>query len=321
MSTGRNAVCAAGLAFFLLAGCGPRLASMEGEQVIQAEYTQGQIMVIAATERNRYQNVYTSQLWQVQADAEGNTFEEVLKERMSRFLVELATVDQMAEEQEVELTGQEEDAVNALSQEYYSGLSQGDLDYMEVSQEEVEELYLMYYRADKLAEEMTKDQDLEVSDAEAKVIDVLQIQLETREEAEEVLAEAQAEGADFASLGARYSVDSQISRSMEWSEDMDALGQAAFSLEQDEVSGIVEQDGAFYILKCTNAYDQEATAARKEELAREKRSQAFRAIYEPYAAEHTVVLAPDVWDAVDFSQGEGCTTDNFFSLYQSYFAE
>ena len=179
----------------------------------------------------------------------------------------------------------------------------------------------MYYRADKLAEELTRDQDLEVSDAEAKVIDVLQIQLETREEAEEVLAEAQAEGADFASLGARYSVDSQISRSMEWSEDMDALGQAAFSLEQDEVSGIVEQDGAFYILKCTNAYDQEATAARKEELAREKRSQAFRAIYEPYAAEHTVVLAPDVWDAVDFSRGEGCTTDNFFSLYQSYFAE
>ena len=108
MSTGRNAVCAAGLAFFLLAGCSPKPASMEGEAVIKAEYTQGQIMVIAATERNRYQNVYTSQLWQVQADAEGNTFEEVLKDQMGRFLVELATVDQMAEEQEMELTGQEE---------------------------------------------------------------------------------------------------------------------------------------------------------------------------------------------------------------------
>ena len=83
---------------------------------------------------------------------------------------------------------------------------------MDVSLDEVEELYLMYYRADKLAEELTRDQDLEVSDAEAKVIDVLQIQLETREEAEEVLAEVRAEGADFAALGARYSGDSQISR-------------------------------------------------------------------------------------------------------------
>ena len=90
---------------------------MEGEAVIKAEYTQGQIMVIAATERNRYQNVYTSQLWQVQADAEGNTCEEVLKDQMGRFLVELATVEQMAEEQEVGLTGQGEGAGNALSQD------------------------------------------------------------------------------------------------------------------------------------------------------------------------------------------------------------
>ena len=34
-----------------------------------------------------------------------------------------------------------------------------------------------------------------------------------------------------------------------------------------------------------------------------------------------VVLAADTWESVDFSLGEGCTTDNFFSLYQSYFAE
>ena len=100
---------------------------------------------------------------------------------------------------------------------------------------------------------------------------------------------------------------------------MDALGQAAFSLEQDEVSGIVEQDGAYYILKCSNAYDQEATAERKELLAREKKSQAFRALYEPYAAEHQVVLAPDVWDSVDFAPGRGVHHDNFFSLYRSYF--
>ena len=105
------------------------------------------------------------------------------------------------------------------------------------------DLYCMYYRADKMVEEMTQGQNLEVSDAEAKVIEIQQIRLDTREEAEEVLTLAQEEGADFASLGARYSTDSQLARSMEWSEEMDALGEAAFALEQDAVSGIVEQDG------------------------------------------------------------------------------
>lgn len=321
MRAGRRAACAAGLALFLLAGCGPREASMEGERAAEADYTQGQIMVIAATERNRYQNIYTSQLWQVEADPEGNTFEEVLKDQMGRFLVELATVDQMAQEQGVELTSQEEDSLKSLSQEYYAGLTQEDLDYMGVAQDEVYDLYCMYYRADKMVEEMTKGQNLEVSDAEAKVIEIQQIRLDTREEAEEVLTLAQEEGADFASLGARYSTDSQLARSMEWSEEMDALGEAAFALEQDAVSGIVEQDGGYYILKCVNAYDQEATAVRKERLAQEKKSEAFSGIYEPYAAEHVVVLAADTWESVDFSLGEGCTTDNFFSLYQSYFAE
>ena len=312
MRAGRRAACAAGLALFLLAGCGPREASMEGERAAEADYTQGQIMVIAATERNRYQNIYTSQLWQVEADPEGNTFEEVLKDQMGRFLVELATVDQMAQEQGVELTSQEEDSLKSLSQEYYAGLTQEDLDYMGVAQDEVYDLYCMYYRADKMVEEMTQGQNLEVSDAEAKVIEIQQIRLDTREEAEEVLTLAQEEGADFASLGARYSTDSQLARSMEWSEEMDALGEAAFALEQD---------GGYYILKCVNAYDQEATAVRKERLAQEKKSEAFSGIYEPYAAEHVVVLAADTWESVDFSLGEGCTTDNFFSLYQSYFAE
>ena len=321
MRAGRRAACAAGLALFLLAGCGPREATMEGERAAEADYTQGQIMVIAATERNRYQNIYTSQLWQVEADPEGNTFEEVLKDQMGRFLVELATVDQMAQEQGVELTSQEEDSLKSLSQEYYAGLTQEDLDYMGVAQDEVYDLYCMYYRADKMVEEMTQGQNLEVSDAEAKVIEIQQIRLDTREEAEEVLTLAQEEGADFASLGARYSTDSQLARSMEWSEEMDALGEAAFALEQDAVSGIVEQDGGYYILKCVNAYDQEATAVRKERLAQEKKSEAFSGIYEPYAAEHVVVLAADTWESVDFSLGEGCTTDNFFSLYQSYFAE
>lgn len=157
MRAGRRAACAAGLALFLLAGCGPREASMEGERAAEADYTQGQIMVIAATERNRYQNIYTSQLWQVEADPEGNTFEEVLKDQMGRFLVELATVDQMAQEQGVELTSQEEDSLKSLSQEYYAGLTQEDLDYMGVAQDEVYDLYCMYYRADKMVEEMTQE--------------------------------------------------------------------------------------------------------------------------------------------------------------------
>ena len=59
------------------------------------QYTQEQIRLIAITERNRYQNIYTGQLWGVTADSNGNTFETLLKNQVQQFLEELAVVDRM----------------------------------------------------------------------------------------------------------------------------------------------------------------------------------------------------------------------------------
>ena len=83
----------------------------------------------------------------------------------------------------------------------------------------------------------------------------------------------------------------------------------------------MEQDGKYYIFKCTNAYDEEATAARKSMLAQDKKTRAFLAIYEPFVREHAVKLKDDLREVVDFSGGQGCVTDSFFQLYHSYFTK
>ena len=96
---------------------------------------------------------------------------------------------------------------------------------------------------------------------------------------------------------------------------------SAFALEADEISDIIEKDGRFYIQKCVNAYDQQATALRKERLAQKKKTEAFQEIYLPYQEKYRVRLDGDVWENIDFSVGEGCNSDNFFSLYHSYFSK
>ena len=52
-------------------GCSKKTVSSDGVRTVEKDYTKGQIMVVAATERNRYQNIYTSQLWSVKADDSG----------------------------------------------------------------------------------------------------------------------------------------------------------------------------------------------------------------------------------------------------------
>ena len=300
-------------------GCSKKTVSSDGVRTVEKDYTKGQIMVVAATERNRYQNIYTSQLWSVKADDSGATFEEKLLGQIEQFLIELGTTNLMADEQGIELTGQEKDSLKSLAKEYYRGLSEQDRDYMDATENEVYDLYCEYYRADKLVAELTKDENLEVSDAEAKVIQVQQIVLDSRERAEDILSQVQQPNADFANIASRSSRDVQINHTLEWNSHMDIREEVAFSLEQNEISDILELDGKYYILKCTNAYDEEATAARKSMLAQEKKTRAFLAIYEPFVKEHTVKLKDNLDEIVDFSKGEGCATDNFFQMYHNYF--
>ncbi len=303
----------------LLSGCSRLTEGMLKQE--NELYTQGQIRLIAATERNRYQNLYTGQLWSVTADGQGNTFEALLKNQISQFLEELAVVDQMADEQGIQLTSQEEDDINNLSEEYYAGLSKEDLSYMQVSKDEVLDLYRKYYRADKTVSQMTESKNLEVSDAEAKVIQVERIETDSQEKAEGLLSQVNEEKADFTAIAEKNSLNSQIKFSLEWDADLKEPDKSAFALEENEISGIIENGGRFYIQKCTNAYDQQATALRKEQLAQKKKTEAFQEIYLPYQEKYRIRLNGDMWKNIDFSAGEGCESDNFFSLYHSYFSK
>ena len=299
----------------LVSGCGLRTASSANTKPVVKEYTKGQIMVVAATERNRYQNVYTNRLWSVTADQSGNTFEQLLQRQIEQFLEELAAVNLLAQEQKTELTSQEKDCVKSLSEEYYLGLTEGDKAYMGASQEEIYDLYCQYYLADKVAAQLTDSREMEVSDAEAKVIQVQRIELSDRDRADSVLAQVRQEKADFAAIAAKNSLDSQTTFSLEWDKNMDSLTQASFNLNQDEISEPIEWNGHFYIVKCISAYDADATAARKSRLQLERKAQIFKQIFEPFSRENAVKLKDGIWNEVDFSAGEDCTSDNFFQLY------
>ena len=313
-------------AFFLaavlfLAGCRGEAAGEAQGEAIEAAWTRGQVMTVVATERNRYQNVYTEQIWSAASGIGERDFEDELMEQIRTFFTELTLIGAMAKEEQLELSGRETDALNRLAGECFAQLSGGDREFLQVTQQEIYDLYEAYHRANRMVEEMTGQEDLEVSDAQAKVIHVQQIITHDRVLAEDALAAALQEGADFGALARQYSDGDTGEITMERSQQPDALEEAAFALEQDQVSGIVEQEGAYYILKCVDAYDEEATAVRKAQMEEEKRSQVFQRIYEPFAATHQVNYPDGFWDGISFAGGESCRTDNFFEMYGEYFGD
>ena len=171
-------------------------------------------MTIAATERNRYQKVYTSQIWEAVTDEKGTTMKDMLLSQIRTFLEDLETMNQLAESREIIISGAEQDRIQKLTDAYYEGLTEGDLNYIQVSKQEVERLYEKYYMANKLVNELTKEVDLEISDSEAKVIDIQQIVLDSLETANQVYNQATAENADFEAIAKANTVSEEMKRSL-----------------------------------------------------------------------------------------------------------
>lgn len=300
-----------------LTGCSKGLPI--GSEVDETKaYTKAQSMIIVATERNRYQQAYTGQIWSVELP-DGETFETYLLGQAQEFLQEMKLMNLLAKEKEIIITGAEKEELRRLSEEYYQSLTKDDIAYMGVTEDDVRTMYEEYFLSNKVVRELTKDMNLEISDSEAKVITIDQIVLSDGTTAEDVLAQATAEGADFDAIAREYSEDQTIRRQLGRGEASGAIEKAAFSLAAGEISQVVEDSGRYYIMKCISDYDEDATQDRKDNLYQQRKKEAFGQIYNQFKADNPITFSRDFWDEVSFSIDDKTTTTNFFELYREHF--
>ncbi len=299
----------------VLTGCGggiPIVSEVNSGQ----NYKNEQAMIVIATERNRYRDTFTDQVWQVQIDEAGTMFQAYFLSEIRDFMEELRTMNLLAEEEDIRLTGQEKEQLKQLAEDYYDSLTEEDLAYIGATKEDVYELYEQYHRANKLVDEMTKNVNLEISDSEAKVITVQEIVVSDEAVAGEIYARVTAEGADFLSGARSTSEETDIEKSIGRGQRPKSYEDVVFALAAGEISPVIELDGRYYIVKCINDYDEEATLERKQRLALQRKSQAFQQIYDSFAEKYPVEMKGDIWSVDTLTRGESSTTTSFFTLYQ-----
>ena len=313
--------CSSGLA------CAAMIAVLSGCSVVETltpvgkeekEYGKPEVMVILSTERLRYEEVYTEELWSAAVDEKGTAFETVLLSQVHDFLVELKTMSNMAQEQKLELSSREKELVKEAAKQYLEALGSTHAAEFELTEDHVSTLYSDYRTAEKLVEQLTGSMNLEVSDSEAKVIEVAQIMVTEAETAAEVFDKVSEDGADFYSIAKEYSESEEIKQQLSYSLASEAYEEAAFQLETGEISEIITDSGKYYILKCINDYDVEATRLRKEEMIREKKNEAFHTSYQQYKSEHPLTEDSAFWSTVKLEDCPLVEAD-FFEVYETVF--
>lgn len=332
----------------LLSGC---MDSLKGSKVVlttgfeenevfrieDMSCTLPEAMVYLINTKNRYESVYGREIWNVSLD--GVTLEENIKETVLAQLAQQKTMNLLARQNGVALSEEEEARVMQAAETYFQSLSEEEKSALQITVKDVEELYREYALARKVYQYIIKDINPEISDDEARTITVQYIYFRTcildgtgkkieysEEEKQEILRKAEEvrfqlknEEADFEELILKYSDSEEGTCSFGKGEKDQAFEDAAFNLETDEISDIVETPDGYYLIKCISTFNRTETDANKVKIVEKRREEVFGQEYKDFVAALTRNLNEDLWQSVSLAGTENITTSDFFDVFNKYF--
>ena len=269
-----------------------------------------------------YQNIYGTaygiDLWK--HDFGENSLEKYVKDITLEKLAYVVTMDLLAESQGVALTEEEMAQVGEAAKEYYASLSQEEIGYLGVTESDILEYYSHYALARKLYQSLTSSVNEEVSDDEARVIEMMQIFVRDGTKASEVAAKLE-NGDDFASVANNYNQLSAIQVTVSRDELPEEVEQVAFQLDDGETSGKIETDGGYYFVKCLNKYNEELTEANKSNIVEKREKEAFDDVYSTYVTGLSSDLNQELWENLELDTSGTISTDSFFEVFEKYFTD
>lgn len=265
--------------------------------------------------QNIYGTAYTIDLWQ--HDFGDDSLTEYVKNITLEELTRVYCMDLLAESQEMALSEEELKSVSEAAAEYYESLSEDETAYMGVSELDINEYYTHYALAQKLYNSLTNGVNEEVSDDEARIMEIMQIFVTDKTKAWEVRKKL-TDGDDFATVANNYNELSVIQVTVSRDDLPTEVEEVAFQLDNDEISGMIEVDNGYYFIKCLNKYNEELTEANKSNIVEKREKEAFDDVYNAFVSSLSSSINEELWDSLELDTGENITTDSFFGVFEKY---
>lgn len=326
----------------LLSGCGKAnntkivLTTGFGKDEVfkigDANCTMPEIMVYLTNLQNQYEDIYGERIWET--SVRGKTLSDNVKEVALSRIAQIKTMSLLAANQGVVLDDKEQEKVNNIADIYYDSLTNQEIETMQIDRDIILKLYEEYALATKIYENTISDVNPEISDDEARTITVQHIFIKTynydddgnkvgynsehRSEARALAQELRqriADGEEFEVLAREYSDDEEVTVSFGKGEKDMAFEVAAFDLGIDELSEVVETEFGYQIIRCLSTFNREITDENKIKIVEKRKQEVFSEVYEEFANGLTKALNQELWDSVEFANGNNITTHNFFEIF------
>lgn len=325
-----------------LTGCGNNAklvftTGLSGNQLFKIgsmTCTTPEIMVYLTTFYNQYADAYGQEMWNY--DFGGVSLEEHVKDVVLSKMAQIKIMNLMAEEREIKLTDEEETKVQSAAENYFGMLEEDLKNQEKITKEVVENVYREYTLANKVYATITESADMEISDDEARAVTAQVIYFKNwkvKNNEKTALSESETltvlktaknilerinSGEDFETLAADYSDDKQYVKSYARGSVTAHFEELLFSMDEGDVSEVIELEDGYYIVKCISTMDYEATQENKIVLAEQRKQEAFSEAYTEIAANTHSQFRDKQWEKITLNEDIHSTDANFFDTYDEY---
>ncbi|MGN0342836.1 MAG: peptidylprolyl isomerase [Roseburia sp.] len=283
-----------------------------GEETV----TVAQMKVYLCNYQSLYGKSYGIDMWEQQFQTED--LQDYVKDVAMSQMTRIVCMRQLADQEQVTLTEEEKASVEAAAREYYDSLTAEELEYINASETEIQRLYEDYALANKVYETLVTSIDDEVSDDEARIMEVQQIFVTSRTTAAEVQSKLSA-GADFETVAKSYNEAAEIDVTFGRGDMPAEVEEVAFSMEDGEVSPCISTEDGYYFIKCINKFNQELTDENKQIIIKKREEASFEEKYATLMETTDSYINESAWEDITLLTDGSITTDNFFDVYEKYF--
>ena len=247
-------------------------------------------------------------------------FEQYVKKISMDEITRVYSMAALAGARGVSLTDAQKELAQWAGEDCFQSLTEEEVAYLDITQEEVQSIYEKYALAELLYESLVQDVNEEVSDDEARIMEVRQIYTSSEEQACKALAEL-SEETEFSTVAANYNEADEIKLTLQRGMLPEEAETIVFSMEDGEVSDLIQTDEGYYIFYCDNKFDEEKTQAHKKDIVEQRKQEAFHSVYDPFLETIHSKLNESVWKSISIREMEQFSYADFYEIYEKYLTE
>ena len=318
-----------------LSGCGRKVVFTKGIgdtavfTVAEAQGHDYELRTYLVNLVNQYKEVYGSDVLTKKGNEE---LPEALRQNALSELSRVKALDQMAVKEKIALDETKNAAASQAAHAYYESLTDEEKSFLKVSEKQLTQMYKDYALAGEVYDTITGGVDTEVSDDEARTVQIQCITIRTyridengkrveftdgeKEEAKKKADAIHKEIFDGMKNNTGVTFDTYISRYNEEGSGTYTIGRGEYD-EAFENAAFAAETGR--IIKGISAYDQTQTDANKKKIAKRRQTEAFEKAFNAFAKNLDSEVNQQAFEKITIPSDPKIQTKSFFDTYNKYF--